>query len=297
MPKVRCFKSFRSRAAKALYLILLGFSGLGQLQAQIGEDQAGWVSYANDYFKATDYYFTQGIEVHQRWQHWEAYLAQDGYTPTSIRDPDLRRGDRPYAGTLYAGAYRHVLRSKSKADWRFGAMLGVIGPIAKAEEQQSYIHRSIGDEEPMGWRFQIANDVLFGLEARYRQHLVQSRFIQLSALGEAQFSTYKTRITASSALQLGWPRLRLEVLPAVFVPLFDATLQGGALSNNSPYTLPTQDLRRLVGRLEVGLAARVREGFGLRFSHTYLSREFNGGQAHAWGTLSLGWGLRPTSSL
>lgn len=274
---------------KAIGLAALMFCGNANAQPP-GENHgldAVYLRYANDYFKATDYYFTQGIDLRVHWQQWEVYLAQDGYTPTSIADPNIRVGDRPYAGTLYSGL-RYVLHGDSARTWRFGAHLGIIGPAAKGGEQQAYIHRKIGDEEPMGWRYQIANDVLVGVNASMRQWLVERRLVQLGVGSELQLSSYKTRLTAQTILRLGWPGLRLEILPAVFVPIFDATLQGGAFSNDSPYTIPTGDIRRVVGRVEVGVAARLGRA-NIRFAHVHLGREWSTGRQHVWGVLTVGW--------
>ena len=248
-----------------------------------------YLSYANDYFRATDYYFTQGIRLEYVGRsRWGIYVAQDGYTPTSLADPDLRPADRPYAGTLYGGLRRRYTRPDHGAELRLSSLLGIIGPWAKGGEQQAYIHRQIDDEEPMGWKHQIANDLLIGVEARYRHRLLERRYLRAVAVGQASLSSYKTRLELGTHLRVGWPRLALRAEPAAVLPLYDATLQGGAFTRDSPHTFTRASLAPLVGRIEVGVQAHLGR-VEIDFAHVYLSREFREGRRHAWGRLSVGY--------
>lgn len=124
--------------------------------------------YANDYFAAADQYFTQGI-----------YLGVDG--------------ERPYAGTFYLGArtWRHPSPQQT---WTFDALLGVIGPAALGEEQQSGIHRAIEDKIPMGWRHQIQNGCLLDVGAGFRQNLLSCPRVAADVTAEARLGTFRTRL-------------------------------------------------------------------------------------------------------
>ncbi len=243
--------------------------------------------YANDYFAATDYYFTQGIYASYGTSKLSFFAGQEGYTPTSIADPELRWGDRPYAGTLYVGvrgrfAERH---QRPNQQWTYEALLGIIGPQAKGEEQQRSIHRFINDEAPMGWRYQIGNDVLADVSVGFRQNLVQRPHLSVDAEAEARLGTFRTRLSAGGEARFGWPFLAAFVAPQVLLPFHDATLQGGVFSE-SPYTLGYREVDPVVGRMDVGIQGRI-GNWVIHYSRTFQTREIKAGRNHGWGALGV----------
>ncbi len=138
------------------------------------------MTYQNDYFTATDYYFTQGIRLEcgaplfrktplvnvllafeeDSTALHRIFVAQDGYTPTSIRADQILYGDRPYAAALYVGQKVISIHTMRQLKLSSEVQIGVIGPWAFAKEEQEYIHRQTGNVEPMGWQYQIKNDLL-----------------------------------------------------------------------------------------------------------------------------------------
>ena len=254
------------------------------------------VTYANDYFGATDYYFTQGIRLEYGRERWSAYLAQEGYTPTSIRADRILYGDRPYAGALYAG-YRRRGNWTEAWRWRQTLSLGVVGPLSLAAEEQRWIHAQTGNVAPRGWRYQIANDLLLNYRLDVDRDLLVTRSLSLSAGAEGRVGTYRNRVGLHALLRAGrlpqedrpGPRLALHLRPAAHLNLYDATLQGGLFNGGSPYTLTAPEVRRVVGRLEAGVDVGGRS-WGIRFTRTFLTREFAGGRAHDWGTVVLRFG-------
>ncbi len=248
--------------------------------------------YANDYFTASDYYFTQGIYASYGTAHRTFFIGQEGYTPTSIADPEVRWGDRPYAGTLYGGIRgRFAERPQryppklGKREWTYEALAGIIGPQAKGEQQQRYIHRLIDDEAPMGWRYQIANDVLADVTVGFRQNLLLLSHLAVDVEAEARLGTFRTRLAGGGELRVGWPFLAAVIAPRIITPFHDATLQGGFFSE-SQYRLRYKEIDHLIGRLDLGLQARIGNWI-LSYSRTFDSQEITTGRRHGWGTLGV----------
>ena len=87
-------------------------------------------------------------------QPWLGLAAgQDIFTPKVFHDRRVLKGDRPYAGWLYTAIVLELAT-------RFGFLgaeldMGVTGRYSFADTAQSYVHRTIGSPEPVGWREQI----------------------------------------------------------------------------------------------------------------------------------------------
>ena len=92
---------------------------------------------------------------------------QDCFTPASIRRDTFLRGDRPFAATMYLGHFKISNREEKKQRLISEIDLGAIGPCAVCEEEQKGIHRSLLNIQPLGWEFQISNDVLLNYRMRY----------------------------------------------------------------------------------------------------------------------------------
>lgn len=275
--------------------------------AQVADDQSFKLIYANDYFTATDYYFTQGIRMQYTRGDKRYFIAQEGYTPTSIRADRILYGDRPYAGSLYIGygvgewqegeaAGARGCRALGGPQLSWSVTAGVIGPWSLAEAEQKYIHRKTGNIEPKGWQFQIANDLLLNGTLGLRQDLIVARYLTIDARAAVSAGTYRVNGRGSVTARFGLLPSRSSTVSAhVFVaPEFrlvgyDATLQGGIFRGaDSPYTLNGHEVNRLVGQITGGAHVGIGK-LGLTFSHTYLAPEFTGGRRHAWGTVVIGW--------
>ena len=85
-------------------------------------------------------------------------LGQDMYTPYSITNPNYQTYERPYAAWLYTGIYREVISSDEKYS-RFELTVGTIGPAARGESVQKWVHENISHSpEPAGWDTQIGDE-------------------------------------------------------------------------------------------------------------------------------------------
>ncbi len=79
------------------------------------------------------------------------------YTPEDISTPELVVDDRPYAAWLHVdlslvGQTDDLLRTLQLS-------FGIVGPAAKGEEFQKWVHQIIDSPEPMGWDNQLNNEL------------------------------------------------------------------------------------------------------------------------------------------
>ncbi len=308
---------------KLFLLLTLSLGFYVAASAQQEGERSFALTYQNDYFTATDYYFTQGVRLEYTtpglhrwplarllpvWQQGQQlaasfFVAQDGYTPTSIRDDTIRHGDRPYAGVLYLGQTRTSYLPDGR--WRLHSelRLGVIGPLALSGQEQEWIHRQTGNVEPMGWQYQIENDVVANYHLTLDHVLWRTAWAEATGGAHVWLGTYQDRVGVQTQVAVGRFRSDYEAAerrPGFSVRLFgrgqlrmvgyEATLQGGLFNRSSVYTLPGSQIERIVGLAEGGVQLSF-WGLRLDFSHTHLTPEFKGGRRHAWGTarITMAW--------
>lgn len=239
--------------------------------------------------------------------HYGLRLRYDGFTPLRIQDDFIRRGDRPYAAYLYADLFRATTRGHRRLTTALS--LGVIGPAAGAKGFQTKLHALLGAPTPRGWDYQVRNDLVLGYAARLEQRLLGlGRAVELIGGGTAALSTLRTYAGADARLRLGLlnpyfanlgvapraaqgtglQRVQLYAEAQVETRLigYDATMQGGLLRRDNPYTLSARDLKRGVlqatGTLGLGYA-----GLRLTASAVQISPEFRGSRLHRWTQLGL----------
>ncbi len=103
-------------------------------------------------------------------------FGQSIYTPKDFARTDLIRDDRPYAGLLYVGMSwnRRAHESQSTIDVldTRGIVLGVIGPMALAEESQNWVHDARGFDKFLGWRNQLHNEpaLQLALDRKFKRY-------------------------------------------------------------------------------------------------------------------------------
>jgi len=89
-------------------------------------------------------------------------FGQSMFTPKDFSRTDLITGDRPYAGLLYVGMSwnrrKHEPQSNLEMLDTREITLGVIGPLALAEQSQNLFHDAIGAARFLGWQHQLKNE-------------------------------------------------------------------------------------------------------------------------------------------
>jgi len=288
------------------------------VERDAGQPHSWRLAYDNDFFTATDRYYTQGIVVElfdPRLSALSAVLPpaprgssmrigiayqDDGYTPSDLKAPGILRGDHPYVGTKQFRILGIATDSLRRQRLTSALTLGIIGQGAGGAEIQTFIHRQTGNTIPRGWVHQIRNDAIVNYEAGIERELYRAgRTLLLTTSGVARLGTHNTAITAGATLMLGRvgtpfaaaPTGRrtfyLYAKPQLNVVGYDATLQGGLFNRSSPYTIGAGDVARFVYRQQTGIVYRSGSKF-IEYYRTDATREFRGARAHRSGGFLFG---------
>lgn len=285
------------------------------------------IYYDNDYFTATDQYYTQGINiefVHPALKKFPVSklllrkpntsvkyglaIAHNAYTPTSIGHHEILYGDRPFAGCLMLKTFVVSIDSAKQQRLSSSFSAGVIGPYAFAENMQRSIHRWIGDVQPMGWQNQIQNDVILNYELGYEKKLLGYRNIFLLNInGAVRVGTLSDKGSAGFTFLFGsfvspfsendiqsersWFAKNFDLYiygqPQIAVIGYDATLQGGLFNKNSPYTIPSSEINRVTLQNNFGVVIGIKKIY-LEYYQSILTKEFVTGTFHRWGGVRVG---------
>ncbi len=280
--------------------------------------------YDNDYFTATDEYYTQGITlefVHPVLKNnplnklllkpknsdakYGIRFDHFGYTPTSIRSEFIRYGDRPFSGNIAVSSFLMAIDTLKHQRLSTTLTLGIIGSKAGGREMQVKIHEWLKNITPLGWEYQIANDVILNYQINYEKALYQyrNRFI-INSLSELRVGAHTDKIktgfnfmvgnipnsyAANAQNQSTKKKFRFYVygqLQPGFT-VYDATLQGGVFNKTSPYTLAAKDLTRLTLQGDFGAVMKIRK-LTLEYCQSFITKEFETGKLHRWGGVRLG---------
>lgn len=224
--------------------------------------------FENDHFVHTDRWYTSGLDLSLLFRlkqppsmlerdNANTYLAfaisHEMYTPREFNNPELQSDDRPYAGWLYGSFALH--QSNAYTLDTVELQIGIVGPSAKAEQLQRFIHDHILGDPVDGWQHQLSDEP--GINLAYHHH---ERFV----LASKYESLFIPRIGAvignvRTELDAGMLYRRGVNLPADFgqnlmvVPGLDSAIPAynkGAVKYRPAYSyyLQLQADLRLIGR-------------------------------------------------
>ena len=278
------------------------------------------LNYDNDFFSATDRYYTQGINltlVHPiiryspiSWSliklnekalnYYGLIFTQDCFTPRSIRYDTINYLERPYAATFFVSHFLTSINSTKKTLLQTQVDLGFIGPCAKCEEEQKAIHKALVNIRPLGWENQVKTDVIINYRAKFEKGLLIQKNFEFMANTSMRLGSLYTDLGLGLYMRLGFfspyfNDLGLQKnaiknkfkLYGVFkinskIVGYNATLQGGLFDNKSVLTVPNNKVNRFVGDGLAGVVIAYKR-LSLEYSKTILTPEFRGGLFHGWG--------------
>lgn len=279
----------------------------------------------NDLYVSTvrDQYYTNGLEFYYRYlinktpesvakKTIDFRLGQYMYNPQTTKAIRISLHDRPFAGYLFAeGGISNFYKDESVL--KLSGQIGVLGPMAQAEELQKWLHRFMNLDSISGWEYQIKNTM--GLQASlfYSQKILSETFHQNI---DFQFTSKVNVGTIWTGAQIGiMTRVSIkELLPIFnsnlfgaslnkdtsiykqqrefylyFTPnlncqLYDATIQGSLFNNESPIVFDLKPFR-FIG--EIGLKYRYNH-WNLSYSFVYKTQEpkNNAATGHYYGSVS-----------
>lgn len=282
------------------------------------------LNYDNDFFTATDEYYTQGIHMEvvspamKRFPlnrlmlrpagmqlRYGVGAEHNGYTPASISDDVIRYGDRPFAACLYIKGFMTAIDAGRKRRLASAMSVGVIGPAAGAQQMQTSIHKWLDNVTPHGWQHQIHNDLILNYEVNAEQQLFSfQKYLMADVTARVRVGTFSNMAALGVTVMAGGfsspydtgrsYRHRVQVYvyahPEVNAVAYDATLQGGMLNRTSPYTITANDVQRMVVSHRTGVMIAYRN-LHLDYYLSAASKSFKTGKDQAWGGIQIAFGF------
>nr|WP_294862722.1 lipid A deacylase LpxR family protein [uncultured Fluviicola sp.] len=301
--------SFRA----GVLVLLLHSLSFGQVDS-LYRYQTFHLTYENDFFTASDCYYSQGIflqydhhNLQVKWlkhffipvphieRNLESGIAQKDYTPSTILSDTLLVGDRPYAATIAYGN-RFFSRSKSRNyTLMWGLSFGFIGKPAFGEYTQKTVHRWINNAQPKGWQYQLNTGFILDLNFGFtKSFFTRSRWIRLDLSDFITVGNLTDEMRVQGKLKLGYIGIRrqfyLYYTPELRVVAYDGTLQGAIFVRPSEAALPAGSIERLVSEQQIGIYLRYNRFFISGHAH-YQSRLFKYALNHMWGGITVGYNL------
>lgn len=284
--------------------------------------------YENDYFTATDYYYTQGINLESVDPSYKKFplmrllvgqksgtnqfgisIEHNGYTPTSIEHNEILYGDRPFAAALMLKTFSISNNAERRYRITSSLTLGVIGPAAGGYGMQKTIHQWINATVPLGWQNQIQNNVIVNYETGAEKNLLQSSDIfLLNGFANARIGTLNTKLSSGVVLMLGRMNSKIASVfgrngttgmhtkklrfHAYLQPMINAVAYDATLQGG----LFNRDSPYTLSSNEIShITFQANYGVVATFNSIYLeyfktaiSKEFEAGLDHRWGGIRVG---------
>lgn len=278
------------------------------------------LNYDNDFFEATDRYYTQGIQftiIHpvikysplsyslirlskNALNYYGLQFEQDCFTPRSIRYDSIHYNERPFAATFFISHSLSSINTSKKILLQTQLDLGIIGPCARCEDEQKAIHRSLVNIQPLGWENQIKSDYIINYKAKFEKGFFNSTHFDFMGNATARLGTLYTDVALGLHSRIGFfssyfKNLGLEKnattnkfkLYGVFklnarLVGYNATLQGGLFNTESILKVPNNTIDRFVADGLAGVVVAYKR-VSLEYSKTFITPEFKGGLDHGWG--------------
>ena len=281
------------------------------------------VQFDNDTYYLTDYYYTSGIEMElvlpafgnkKIWDwlpddqtpEWAGLsLSQRLYTPKNIRDTLIQFNDRPFAATLEIDYFFSKTNPANEMQWQARIRLGIIGPAAGGEAFQRKIHQWIDSPDPNGWEYEIANDLIANIDYILAYPVFLRKYFKFSAIGAVRAGTLFNDLNAGVSLQAGNNRMVAinkdkepdrnsgnKLIPYLTSDVsvrfvgYNATMQGGVFSRFNHHVISGKNISRVVLFSNTTLGI-LWYGMALSYTHSFLTREFNEGTSHQYGSFKL----------
>ncbi len=283
------------------------------------------INFDNDILDYTDRFYTNGIRIDMispafsgnpvsklllpYWgagtNHYGLSLVQNMYTPSTTKTGGILYDDRPYAAYLFLGSFKitndpiHKFRQTSELD------LGIIGPWSFGEWVQRSFHSTVPtNNEPLGWEFQVQNDVVLNYNAVLEKGIWNTPAIDFNLITSASLGTLHTNVSGGFLFRTGWmnpyfanlgiakraslQRAGLRKAQFIFFVKgsgkligYDATLEGGLINHSSVYTLSVDQITRMVFQTSAGMTFTF-NGFRIDAEQIILSPEFKHEIWHKW---------------
>ena len=284
------------------------------------------LQYDNDVFNHTDRYYTQGILltlIHpivkyspisyalirlnkNARNYYGFHLEQDVFTPITIRHQGIFYGERPYAAVLFMSHSLTSIHPQKRLLIRTCVDLGVIGPAAQGAEEQKGIHKAIDNPQPLGWQYQVSNDVIVNYDIKLEKGIYTKKYFEWMGSAATRIGTLYNDLGVGTFVRCGifspyFNNLGLENDDSkrknkfkIYVTArlnvravgYNATLQGGLINQSRVYTLSSGTITRGVLDSQGGIVMASKR-LSLEYRVVYITSEFRNGVDHSWGSCLL----------
>jgi hypothetical protein len=300
----------------------------------LSHDRSIRINFDNDILDNTDRYYTNGIcfdfispnlkQSPLSWlmvpywgkgvNYYGVSIGQNMYTPFTTKVGGIHQGDRPYAAYLFIGGFKISNDPDKKFRQTSEIKIGVIGPSSFGDFVQKSFHNNVPtNNEPLGWEYQIQDDLVLNYNLTFEKGIVSNRRVELNLDAIGNLGTLYTHMGGGFQFRAGlmnpyfdsygYSRMKLNKAKGyskfqAFVLVtslgrvvgYDATLEGGLFNRSSVYTLKSSDLYRLTYQGSLGITLSYA---GIRFDveQFLLSPEFHGCAWHKWVHIGVTFGM------
>ena len=300
----------------------------------LSHDRSIRINFDNDILDNTDRYYTNGIRFDyispflkqsplswlmvpywgQGVNYYGVSIGQNMYTPYTTKVGGIHQGDRPYAAYLFIGSFKISNDPHKKFRQTSEIDLGVIGPSAYGDFVQKSFHNSVPtNTEPLGWEYQIQNDLVLNYDLTYEKGLVSNRRMELNLNGVGALGTLYTHMGGGFQFRAGlmnpffdsygfssmkvnkakrYSKFQAYVFFTSLGKLvgYDATLEGGMFNKSSIYKLTSREVSLFTYQGTLGFTLSY-SGIRLDVEQFLLSPEFHGCAWHKWVHIGVTFGM------
>ena len=236
-------------------------------------------------------------------QYHGILVRYDGFTPLKILEANIRYGDRPYAAYIYVKNYQVNNFKDKKQRLTSGLDLGFLGPGAGAKQFQIKVHEWLDSPRPLGWDNQLRTDLILGYTADYEKQLLGvGKILEVIGNAGASVGTLYTHAAGGLFIRTGKMNPYFQNLGITSrenrgnlqkfqffaqgrltgkLVGYNATLQGGLLNQQNPYTLSASQISRAIRQEAAGLVCTY-GGVSFERSVVWISPEFKNARPHKW---------------
>ena len=278
------------------------------------------LDYQNDYFNATDYYFTQGVRIDiiapifrksplskillragkNSVDVHGIFASQECFTPTSIRSDSILTGDRPFAACIFVGQSRISSNIEKKYSLMSEIIFGFIGSRGGCMETQQTIHGWINGIDPHGWEYQISDDFIINYSSKYEKLVVAKKSFEFIPYLNIRAGTLYDNASAGIKIRTGIMNsffdaniksakkflCYAELWGQTTGVAYNATLQGGLFNKQTPYVILNDEMERILFSVGGKIVLNYKK-LSLVYSRNWITPEFKKGLKHGWGGIAI----------
>ena len=223
------------------------------------------------------------------------------YTPDTLDVYEIVYGQRPFAAAFTVKSFAIATDTIDKSRLSSSFSIGLIRQGAGGGNIQKIIHEITGSEDANGWPYQIRNDLVVNYDMAYEKQLLRIKdYFALNASGGIKLGSLFTNASLGLNASIGIlnapfssvknkNKFQLYVYsqPIITAIGYDATLQGGLLNRNSPYTIPSDDIERIILQNNIGIVLQF-DRFYFEYAQSFLTREISTANSHDWDGIRIG---------